>query len=267
MKQKKNFDWLHVAISWGASVVIVGALFKILHLGGVYGNYMIGLGLGVEACLFFLTGFFPPPKDPEWHRVYPELAEEYEGPASGGGGDRGGSKYSSTAALDKMMTDAKIGPELIESLGSGLRTFGEKVAAISNTADISVATSEFTSKIKSASKRFDELSISFDKASEDIVEMAKTTSDSKAYHEQVNTLTKNLATLNAVYELELQDSNAHLKSMNKFYQNIAITMKNFNDSMEDSTRFKDEIGKLAQNVASMNAIYGNMLSAMNQTRG
>lgn len=267
MKQKKNFDWLHVAISWGASVVIVGALFKILHLGGVYGNYMIGLGLGVEACLFFLTGFFPPPKDPEWHRVYPELADDYEGELVSSSMRGSSSGFSSSAALDKMMSDAKIGPDLIERLGSGLRTFGEKVSAISNTADVSLATSEFSEKIKGASKRFDTLSASFDRASEDIAEMARTTSDSKAYHEQVNALTKNLATLNAVYELELQDSNAHLKSMNKFYQNIAITMKNFNDSMEDSTKFKDEIGKLAQNVAAMNAIYGNMLSAMNQSRG
>ncbi len=267
MNQKKNFDWLHTAISWGASVVIVGALFKILHLGGVFGNYMIGAGLGVEAFLFFLTGFFPPVKDPEWHRVYPELADDYDGaPAVAVSASRG-SGYSSTAALDKLMTDAKIGPELIESLGSGLRAFGEKVSAISNTADISVATSEFTTKIKSASSRFEQLSVTFDKASADIAEMAETTSDSKAYHEQVNSLTKNLATLNAVYELELQDSNAHLKSMNKFYQNIALTMKNFNDSMEDSTKFKEEVGKLAKNLASMNAIYGNMLTAMSQSRG
>lgn len=268
MNQKKNFDWLHTAISWGASVVIVGALFKILHLGGVFGNYMIGAGLGVEACLFFLTGFFPPAKDPEWHRVYPELSDDYDGaPAVSSGAGRGAPGYPSSAALDKMMADAKIGPELIESLGSGLRVFGEKVAAISSTADVSVATSEFTTKIKAASSRFDQLSATFDKASLDIAEMAETTSDSKAYHEQVNSLTKNLATLNAVYELELQDSNAHLKSMNKFYQNIALTMKNFNDSMEDSTRFKEEVGKLAKNLASMNAIYGNMLTAMTQSRG
>ena len=55
MAGKKKFDWLHVAISWGATIVIIGALFKILHLGGVWGNYMIGAGLGVEAFLFFLT--------------------------------------------------------------------------------------------------------------------------------------------------------------------------------------------------------------------
>ena len=77
---------------------------------------------------------------------------------------------------------------------------------------------------------------------------------------------KNLSALNAVYELELQDSSAHLKSMNKFYQNLSLTMNNFNESMEDSKQFKEEVGKLAKNLSSLNAIYGNMLTAMNQPR-
>lgn len=266
MAGKKKFDWLHVAISWGASVVIVGALFKILHLGGVYGNYMIGIGLGVEAFLFFLLGFFPPAKDPEWQRVYPELADDYTGefaprpkPVSAG--------YSSTAALDKMMEDAKIGPDLIASLGTGLKTFGDKVSSISSISDASVATNEFTTKLKSASNSYDRLSTAFDKASENLAEMANSNVDSKAYHEQINNMAKNLSALNAVYELELQDSSAHLKSMNKFYQNLSLTMQNFNESMEDSKQFKEEVGRLAKNLASLNSVYGNMLSAMNQPRG
>ena len=52
--------------------------------------------------------------------------------------------------------------------------------------------------------------------------------------------------------------------MNKFYQNLSMTMQNFNDSMEDSKQFKDEVGKLAKNLSSLNSVYGNMLSAMNQ---
>jgi gliding motility-associated protein GldL len=268
MAGKKKFDGLHVAISWGASIVIIGALFKILHLGGVYGNYMIGLGLGVEAFLFFLLGFFPPAPEPEWSRVYPELADDFTGGAVArpksvsGGGD-----FSSTAALDKMLEDAKIGPELIASLGTGLQTFGDKVANISNIADASVATNEFTTKLKNASNSFDTLSTSFNKASENLVEMANSNVDSKAYHDQVNSLAKNLSALNAVYELELQDSSAHLKSMNKFYQNLSLTMQNFNESMEDSKQFKEEVGRLAKNLASLNSVYGNMLTAMNQPRG
>ena len=72
--------------------------------------------------------------------------------------------------------------------------------------------------------------------------------------------------MNAVYELELQDSSAHLKSMNKFYSNLSQTMSNFNESMDDSKQFKEEVAKLSKNLSSLNAVYGNMLSAMNQPR-
>lgn len=268
MAAKKNFDWLHVAISWGASIVIVGALFKILHLGGVWGNYMIGIGLGVEAILFFLTGLRQPAQELPWERVYPELDDNFTGelPKATVRQAAAPAAFSSTAALDKMLVDAKIGPELIESLGTGLRTFGDKVAAISNVADASSATSEFTGKLKTASASFDALNGAFEKATSQLVEMGNSNTASTAYHDQVNALAKNLSALNAVYELELQDSSAHLKSMNKFYQNLSLTMNNFNESMEDSKQFKEEVGKLAKNLSSLNAIYGNMLSAMNQPR-
>lgn len=267
MAANKKFDKMHLAISLGASVVILGALFKILHIGGVWGNYMIGIGLGVEAVLFALTGFIQPEPEPAWERVYPELRDDFDGelpkasarPVAAAG-------FSSTSALDKMLTDAKIGPELIESLGNGLRTFGDKVAAISNVADASTATNEFTDKVKTASSKFDALSGAFEKATSQLAEMGESNAGATAYHDQVNTLAKNLSALNAVYELELQDSSAHLKSMNKFYQNLSLTMNNFNESMEDSKQFKDEVGKLAKNLSSLNAIYGNMLSAMNQPR-
>lgn len=266
MAAKKQPGWLHVAISWGASIVIIGALAKILHLFGPLANWFIGIGLGVEALLFFLTGFFPPEPELPWEKVYPELGDGVEANKVVKQQQQVSSGFSSTGALDKMLSDAKIGPDLIESLGTGLRTFGDKVATISNVTDAAVATNEFTGKVKTASSSFDNLNSAFGKATAQLVEMGESKVDSQAYHDQVNNLAKNLSALNAVYELELQDSSAHLKSMNKFYQNLSLTMGNFNESMEDSKQFKEEVGKLAKNLASLNAIYGNMLTAMNQPR-
>ncbi len=267
MAIKKKFNWLHSLVSWGASVVIIGVLAKILHLFGVWSNYLIGIGLAVEAFLFFLTGFFPPPEDVKWERVYPELADDFSGERPKSSARVGiAAAPSPSAALDKLMTDAKIGPDLIESLGTGLRSFGDKVATISSVSDSAFATTEFAAKLKVASGKFDSLGHAFDKATSNLAEMASTNIDAKAYHNQVNNLAKNLSALNAVYELELQDSTAHLKSMNKFYQNLALTMQNFNESLEDSRAFKEEVARLAKNLASLNSIYGNMLTAMNQPR-
>jgi len=54
--------------------------------------------------------------------------------------------------------------------------------------------------------------------------------------------------------------------MNKFYSDMAVTLSNFNDSAQDSKQFKDEVSRLAKNLSTLNSIYGNMLSAMNQPR-
>lgn len=253
-------------VSWGASVVIVGLLFKIQHWP--YGGTFISAGLITEAALFFLLGFQREKEEEhiDWTRVYPELSMDYKGELPKSSQIGGGSGVSSTAALDKMLEDAKIGPELITSLGDGLRTFGDKVSNISKVSDAGLATSEFTSKVKTASASYDKLSNAFDQASANLAEMANSNIDSKAYHEQVNNLAKNLSALNAVYELELQDSSAHLKSMNKFYHNMSETMANFTESLEDSNQFKAEVGRLAKNLSSLNSIYGNMLSAMSQPR-
>lgn len=267
-KTKDNSRWLNVAISWGASIVIIGVLFKILHIGGSTANYMIGIGLGVEAFLFFLMGFNPPPKEPDWTRVYPELDDNFEGelPVRSQSMMTAPAAPSATAALDKMFADAHIEPSSIESLGRGLRDFSEKVSAINKLSDVSLATEEFTQKLRTATTKFDHLSLAFEKASENLVAMSSTSADTANYHEQVKSLTTNLGQLNAMYERELRDSASHLQSMNKFYENLNFTMQNFNESLDDSKAFKDEVGKLAKNLNALNAIYGNMLTAMNQPR-
>lgn len=266
MAQKKKFKiTLDAIISWGATVVIVGAMFKILHLPG--GAIVIGIGLTVEAILFFVMGFVPPHKDPKWEKVYPQLSEDYVGSpidmqkpvklneleikgSTGGGG----------------FPDLKIGDDAVAKIKEGLENFSNKVGAISSAADASIATNDFIGNLKTASTKANSLGTAFDQATTGVSEIAAAAQGSKEYHNQINNLGKSISALNAVYELELQDSSAHLKSMNKFYSNLSQTMSNFNESMDDSKQFKDEVAKLSKNLSSLNAVYGNMLSAMNQPR-
>src|SRR5690606_37084324 len=141
--------------------------------------------------------------------------------------------------LDKMFADAQINQSSIESLGTGLRTFNERVSAINTISDISFAANEFTDKLRMASSKFDNLSLAFEKASENLVAMSNSQGDSRGYHEQVQKLTHNLSSLNGMYERELRDSTAHLQSMNKFYEHLSFTMQNFNESLDDSRMFKE----------------------------
>jgi gliding motility-associated protein GldL len=265
MAGKKKPYGIGNVVSWGATVVIIGLLFKIQHWP--MASTFITVGLGAEAILFFLLGWQREDKDIDWVRVYPELSEDFSGELPKASARPVISNTANnTQALDKMLEDAKIGPDLVRSLGDGLRTFGDKVAAISRVTDAGEATIAFTDKVKTASASYDKLSNAFDRASANLAEMANSNIDSKTYHEQVNKLGRNLSELNAVYELELQDSSAHLKSMNNFYKNLSLTMNNFNESLDDSKQFKEEVGRLAKNLASLNSVYGNMLTAMNQPR-
>ena len=82
----------------------------------------------------------------------------------------------------------------------------------------------------------------------------------KQFHEQVQTLTKNLSSLNTIYELELQDTNNHLKAMNNFYSNLVTGFTSMQGSVEDAKKTQEQIGLLAKNLGNLNNVYGNMLA-------
>ncbi len=86
--------------------------------------------------------------------------------------------------------------------------------------------------------------------------------DTANFHTQVQVLSKNLGSLNQIYEVELQDANNHLKAMNKFYSGLVSASEAMQSSAEDAQAAKVQIGLLAKNLDQLNSIYGNMLSAM-----
>jgi len=266
----------------GAAVVIVGAMFKIMHWPGA--GPMLVTGLSTEAVIFFFSAFEPPHEEVDWSLVYPELAgmhgEGHEatghsGHSSGGMIEEKGS--SVTQQLDEMLEEAKIGPDLIASLGTGLRNLSEQTTKLSDITDVSVASNEFASSIKSASNSVGSLSESYTKAADNILssteELSKaskslntmtssTEETQNFYGQELQKVSKNLSALNASYELQLQNSNEHLKTTSRFHEGLADLMKNLNDSVDDTRRYKEQIGQLSVNLESLNTIYGNMLTAM-----
>lgn len=264
MAKKSKFKiGINTLISWGASIVIIGLMFKILHFPG--GEWMIAVGLSVEAVLFFVLGFQAESKEPDWTKVYPELDEEYQGELPQAS-TKAAVSVGNTAALDKMLQEAKISPDLIGNLGDGLRTFSDKVTAISNVSDASLATNQFTQKLKTATNEFDKLNTAFEKASTDLASIGNSSSGAKAYQEQVDKLAGNLQQLNAVYELELQESSRKLQNITQHYNNIEQVLKELNASATETQQFREQVNHLNKNLTSLNAIYGNMLAAMNQPR-
>jgi len=258
----------------GAAVVILGALFKINHYP--YANEMLILGLGTEAIIFFFSAFEPPHVEPDWSLVYPELAGMYHGGAEITKGGK-----TPTQELDNMLEKAKIGPELIQSLGNGLRSLSENASKMSDLSGAAVATNDYTRNLSNASKSVNELSLSVAKANESSGQLAsayqltaqsltKTVEkfdfsglDNRTYSEQLQKIGNNLSALNAVYELQLKNSNAHLEDTNKLHTSINQYLSTLTGSSEDMGKYRLELDALTKKVAALNNVYGNMLAAMN----
>jgi len=287
-------------VCWGASVVIIGALFKIQHYPGA--TIALITGLSTEALIFLVYGILPPHEDVDWSLVYPELAGLH------GGGDEHGEKEeakgSITEQLDDLLEEAKIGPELIESLGSGLKSLSENTAKMSGIADASVATGEYVNNVKNASKNISDLSNSSSRAAESLgsisdsdisgttknyVNKIQSVADSMselnsssnkaaetlkglsvgnpgAYVEHMEKMATNVAALNSVYEMQLKSSNDQVRASGALYDSISKLVENVGESVEDTRRYKTEMSQLVQNLESLNTVYGGMLTAMNMKR-
>ena len=252
----------------GAAVVIVGAMFKIMHWPGA--GPMLVVGLTVEAVIFFFSAFEPPHEEVDWSLVYPELAGMHGDEAGHGHEKKVVKKVTSTdpvaQELDKMLSEAKIGPELLESLGIGLKSLGDNTAKLADITDASVATDDYIKNIKVASGSVSELSASYSKAATAMNDISGSTDDLKNYNGQIQSATKNLLALNDLYQLQLNDSSTHIKSTAKFYDNFNVLMDNLNASVEDAGKYRNEVNLLAKNLSSLNTVYGNMLSAMTVNR-
>jgi gliding motility-associated protein GldL len=242
----------------GAAVVIIGALFKIQHWPGA--DIMLIAGLGTEAVIFFLSAFQPQPHDPDWARVYPQLADDFAGegliPATAS------DNTSVSKKLDDMMRNADITPDTINTLGLGLNRLSETAAQMADLSQATNATNEYGVRVRAAGDQLERITQAYSTTADALAQMAGSTVDAQEYHQQVQSMTRNLGALNAVYEMELQDANNHLKAMNKFYGNLSMAMENLTDASKDTEQFKQEVSKLTHNLHSLNTVYGNMLTAM-----
>jgi gliding motility-associated protein GldL len=272
----------------GASVVIVGALFKIQHWP--LASLMLTIGLMTEAIIFFFSAFEPLHEEVDWSLVYPELAgipdEEagelpsHEGKHHGGGsrqmvtGGGGGAGSVALAKFDEMLEKAEITPDLFQKLGVGMKKLSEATANMNAMGDVSAASTKYMGTISSANESLGKLADSYKDTAKIINETGVNYTNianslsvievgGKSYQQQLESLNKNLSALNAVYELQVQGANGHVKESDSLYKGIQGLMKDLNDSAGDTKKYREQITKLNDNLSSLNNVYGNMLAAMN----
>ena len=273
-KGYKNF--MSKLYGWGAAVVIIGALFKINHWPG--GTIMLIIGMGTETVIFFLSAFEPPHVEFDWTLVYPQLAgmEDSESLSNITSGDDVDTLVSVpensdplTSRIDKMLEDANITPELIERLGSGMNNLAESAQAMNGMAQAAASTDKFVNSLDGAADAVNNLRHATEAVNTLTTIYQETaqalTSGDASYADEMKKLAGSLASVNAMYEMQLQTSTSQLESTKEIEERIHNMMVNFADSAEGVLKYKDQVDALTRKVAELNNVYGNMLAAM-QTR-
>lgn len=254
-KKWKNF--MAKLYGWGAALVIVGALFKIEHWP--FASAFLVIGLSTEAVIFFFSAFEPPHEDPDWSLVYPELAT---GDHAEGDDFRKEDQRSVTEQLDSMLESAKIEPELIASLGEGMRSLSDQARQMGAITGAAAATSEYADSLKGASARVSALSESYEKASESLVGLTANVDSGRNAGESLQKMSQNLTALNEMYEMQLRGSREKLEAANQMFEGMGDMLTNLKNSVDDTKRYKENISELSDNLAKLNTVYGNMLNAM-----
>lgn len=198
-QSKASKRFMNMAYGLGASIVIIGALFKIIHfeIGPLTGNVMLTLGLVTEAIIFAISAFEPVDEDLDWSLVYPELA----------GGQQADKKENPqgllSKKLDELLKDAKIDGELMASLGDSIKNFEGAAKNLSSTVDSVEATKKYGEELTLAAAQMESLNSLYKVQLESINKQAEINEESvenaAKLKEQMQSLASNLSSLNGVY--------------------------------------------------------------------
>jgi gliding motility-associated protein GldL len=283
---------------WGASVVIIGALFKINHWPG--GTLIIAIGLITESIIFFFSAFEPLHEEIDWTLVYPELAgmsdpdelENFKENIYLPGG-------RPIEKIEEILSASGVDNEVLAKLGNGFQQLGDSAKSLAEISGATVATREFVTNLQNAATSVGSLHETYNDTAESIKQSATSLSGAyletassikksggevaetykemasvikqghqgiaqggKEYEEQLSLLKKNLVDLNSVYATQIKETADQMKGSHALYTGLHDMISNLKASVDETNRYKEEISKLKENISSLNNIYGNMLNSM-----
>ena len=193
---KKFKNLMAKLYGWGASIVILGALFKLMDWPGA--GAMLTIGLGTEAVIFFFSAFEKPHEEPDWSLVYPELAYMK---------DPDSSNLTPTQELYNMLEKANVDQALITRLGDNLRSFNETVEGVNKSMDAVAATGDYSDQMREAARKLAEMNTYYDLQLKTMQNMGNSVSDTEKFQQEIARLGENLESLNKVYSNMLNAMN------------------------------------------------------------
>lgn len=291
-----------VVYSFGAAVVIVGALFKIMHWPGA--SIVLVSGMVTEAFLFVIGALDKPHPEFNWSNVFPQLLEFGTDPAIlekkaaqarptllGAGVEGGeipviggGAAVTSTGVQTPTAVSAAHVPALsekdLESLQNGIADLAKTATQLSELGKVATATTQLTTKMEAAGTAAEQFAASQNgllsvsnqlseayKAAETHMQGAADTT--KAFAANMQNVGAQLSTLNSIYELQInalkeqvEISKAQNSTLGEVSDHLQAMKVHATEAEKRQEAYAAGSKKLAAQVADLNAIYGNMLNAL-----
>ena len=286
LKTKGAKNVMNKIYSWGASIVLIGALFKLEHWQ--YSSLLLMVGLITEAVIFVISGFEPPMEMPDWAKVYPELKEDFDGdditkPIARATG------AAPAGNVEQVLADNGLSKESLEKLSKSLGALNGTAENLVDLSKVAGATEGLVGNINTASDSLDsfskanssageainsnitkikdsgnQLSDAYQKVADALAnDISNLDKNSKDFSSNVAKINQSLASLNSMYELQMKGSEEFTKSKQAYSKGIAEMSKSMDQSMNETAKLKDQTVALQNNLKALNDIYGNMLGAMN----
>jgi hypothetical protein len=219
-RSRKYRNFMAKVYGFGASIVLIGALFKIIHFPGA--NLMLTIGLVTEAIIFFFSAFEPPHVDPDWSLVYPELAGMYNDDVKDNVLKR---RKSPTERLDEMLEKSNINEDVITRLGDGLNKLTNVVSNINEVSEATLMTKDFATNMKKASETARKLTEVMNKDMESATEYSKNIKKvAENASVMLQTFDSTTSTANE-FASQMKELNKRIVSLNKVYGNMLSAMR------------------------------------------
>ncbi len=268
IQSEKGKKMTGAAYSLGASVVIVGALFKIQHWPGA--GPMLCVGMLTEAVLFGLGVFDKPHKEFDWSIVYPELETGEAAEASAlVDNKKGGKNEIAVPEIDtKSMVEEQV-KKLAESV-TNLSTTATQIGSIASAASESQAYVANLNKATQAASAFAASQASLTTASDALVSsyqniassIGAASNGSQNFAQQMDGITKNISTINSVFELQVKSVNEQNEAMKSLASAVTKIQGSLENSAQSAADYQNQVKALADNLKQLNGVYGGMLNAM-----
>ena len=179
---------MHMLFGLGGAVVIIGALFKILHLeiGPITGGLVLGLGLGTEALIFTVAAL----NTGEIKEEHQDFVKKLKSSGSASPSSAGDGGLSSK--IDALMAEAKLDVNLMNSLAKSIKNLEASAKALSPASEAASASQNYSQELAKAASQLEQLNVNYQK-------QISVNQNADQLKKQMESLSANLAALNNVY--------------------------------------------------------------------